>query len=210
VGILSSFSIIDRRLNITRTKSVVSSPALFTIVFPKWSHRVADTKPSGRAVIEGADAVVAQEVAHVEKKGVLNLLPRWISRLKWLSETHEAVDALLVFVEPGRISIRDPAEAKRIRNQYAELAANPSSDDLELLRLIQDRYGILHIPKSKRASLGDPALLHLSIQRGLKTALYVAIYPTSIELMSVAYRNRHLPEFHSELSDLPYPNEEGQ
>ena len=167
---------------------------------------MADTKPSGRAVVEGVEAVVAQEVAHVDKKGVLNLLPRWTARLVWLSDIQKAVDALLVFLQPGRISIRDPElDVKRIRDQYAELSIDPSQDDLELLRLIQDRYGMLHIPKSKRASLGDLALLHLGIQRGVRTSIYVAVYPASLELMSVEYRNRHLPEFHSELSDLPYP-----
>jgi hypothetical protein len=167
---------------------------------------MADTKPSGRAVIEGIEAVVSQEVAHIDKKGLFNFLPRWTTRLKWLCEA-KAVDALLVFLEPGRLSIRDPEpDVRRIKDQYAELAENPSSDDLEVLRLIQDRYGMLHIPKSKRASLGDPALLHLGIQRGLRTPIYVAVFPISIDLISIEYRSSHLMEFHSELSELPYPD----
>jgi hypothetical protein len=168
---------------------------------------MADTKPSGKAVVEGDKAIVVQEVAHVDKKGVLNLLPRWTSRLTWLSDPQDSVDALLVFLQPGRISIRDPKSAvQHIRDRYAELSSSPSSDDLELLRLIQDRYGLLHVPKSKRVSLGDPALLHLGISRGLRAPLYVAIYPDSIELISVENRAKDLLDFHSELSDLPYPD----
>jgi hypothetical protein len=53
-------------------------------------------------------------------------------------------------------------------------------------------------------SLGEPALLHLQVQRGVRTPIYVAVFPSSIELLSVAYRNQELLEIQSELEDLPF------
>jgi hypothetical protein len=165
---------------------------------------MAETKPSGRSIVEGDAAIVTQEVAHVDAKGVLNILPRWTTRLSWLTQSDDGTDALMLFLEPGRISIRDIGSAGRITERYGELVSNPTPETLDLLRLIQDRYGRLYIPKSKRVSVGEPALLHLGIQRGVKTPIYVAIFPTSLELLSVAYRNAQLLEFRADLEDLPF------
>jgi hypothetical protein len=167
---------------------------------------VAETKPSGASIVEGAAAVVSQEVAHVDKKGCLNLLQRWTGRLQWFPSLHtEDFDALMIFLELGRISIRDfRTDGPLIQERYNQLSANPDAEALELLRLLQDRYGRLRIPGSRRPSLGDPALAHLGIQRGQKSPIYVAIFPRSIELISPAYRNAKLIEYAAELDELPF------
>jgi|SRR5271166_262939 len=166
---------------------------------------MSGTRPSGRPVVEGPAAIVTQEVAHIDKKGCLNLLPRWTAKLSWLAPLDNSTEALLIFLRPGRISIRDLATyAPRIRERYNEIAADVQQASLDLLRLLQDRYGQLYIPKSRRVSLGDPALLHLQVERGVITPIYVAVFPGSIDLLSVAYRNEQLMEIQSELEDLPF------
>lgn len=167
---------------------------------------MAETKPSGLPIVEGTRAIVWQEVAHVDQKGCLNLLQRWTSRLAWFPSPHtEDFDALMVFLEPGRISIRDlRSDGARIQERYSVLAEDPDTEALELLRLIQDRYGRLRIPRSKRPSLGDPALAHLGIARGQKSLIYAAIFPNTIELISPIYRNKKIIEFEPQLDDLPF------
>jgi hypothetical protein len=167
---------------------------------------MSETRPSGRLVVGGPAAIVTQEVAHIDKKGCLNLLPRWTAKLSWLAPLDNSTEALLIFLRPGRISIRDLATyGPRIRERYNEIAADVQQQaSLDLLRLLQDRYGQLYIPKSRRVSLGDPALLHLQVERGVVTAIYVAVFPSSIDLLSVAYRNEQLMEIQSELEDLPF------
>ncbi len=167
---------------------------------------MAETKPSGIAIVGGPTAIVTQEVAHVNKKGCLNLLPRWTNRLAWFpSPVQDEFEALMVFLEPGRISIRDlQIEGPRIQDRYNQLAREADAETLELLRLIQDRYGRLHIPKSRRPSLGDQALAHLGIERGQRSTIYAAIFPDSIDLLSAAYRNAKLIVFDEQLDGLPF------
>jgi hypothetical protein len=167
---------------------------------------MAETKPSGRPIVDGPAAVVSQEVAHIDKKGCLNLLHRWTSRLAWFpSPLADDFEALMIFLAPGRISIRDlRVEGDRIQQRYNELVADPDIETLEVLRLIQDRYGRLHIPQSRRPSLGDPALTHLRVARGQRSTIYVALFPNSIDLLSAAYRDAKLVAFEEQLDDLPF------
>jgi hypothetical protein len=112
----------------------------------------------------------------------------------------------MVFSKPGLISLRDwktssPAILKRIE----ELSEIPDDDDLEALRLIQDRYQKLVIPANDRSSLGEAALAHLGIDlaNGSKFLIYVGIFANRIDLMSPQYRNAKLIEGHQQIDDLP-------
>lgn len=113
----------------------------------------------------------------------------------------------MIFLSPGRISIRDlRTDGPRIQARYEQLAAETDDETLELLRRIQDRYGRLRIPRSRRPSLGDPALAHLGLERGQKSMTYVAIFSNSIDVLSPAYRNAKLVTFERQLEDLPNPD----
>jgi hypothetical protein len=141
----------------------------------------------------------------VRKKAAI--LPRWRNRVTWLRPSQEPhTDALMVFSKPGLISLRDwktssPAILKRIE----ELSEIPDDDDLEALRLIQDRYQKLVIPANDRSSLGEAALAHLGIDlaNGSKFLIYVGIFANRIDLMSPQYRNAKLIEGHQQIDDLP-------
>lgn len=165
---------------------------------------MADTRPSGTPIIVGEPSSVVQEVAHIDERGRFHLLPRWTRRLNWFVNEQEFI-ALLVFAEPGRIQLF-PWEplGPQIVARYEELSNDPDGADADALRLIQDRYGRVSTT-NRRFYIGDAALLHLGLplKRGTKKAIYVAILPTTIELLSPNYRDAKLAEGHPQLHDLP-------
>lgn len=80
-------------------------------------------------------------MTQVDRRGRINLLPRWTKGIEWLSTEPVEIAALMVFEEPGQISIRSwEEEGKRVRERYLELASQEDETSLEALRLIQDRY----------------------------------------------------------------------
>jgi hypothetical protein len=162
-------------------------------------------RPSGIPIVE--DSSVGVSIAHVEMRGRLNILPRWRKRVAWLASAGTAdAPALMVFAEPGLVSIRDwKPDGPRIEQRFSELAKSTDPDANQALRLIQDRYQRLTIPAADRTSLGDGALAHLgfSVERGRKSLVYVCIFPDRIEIMSPAYRDSKLVEGHPLIDDLP-------
>jgi len=112
----------------------------------------------------------------------------------------------MIFVEPGLLSLRSwKPDGPRIAARYIELAQLGADTDLDALRLIQDRYGKLSIPKERRPHLGDAALQHLGLPttRDATSNVYVAIYPKRIDLLSPNYRNAKHVAGHPALDDLP-------
>ena len=163
-------------------------------------------RPSGLSIVEESSAEIVVHVAHVEARGRLNILPRWRKRVTWLSSKTSDVLALMVFVEPGFVSIREwEPDGPRVQRRFAELLASTDADAREAMRLIQDRFQKLVIPVGDRPSLGDAALAHLGLQveRGKKSIIYVAVSSDRIELMSQSYRDAKLIEGHPLIEDLP-------
>jgi hypothetical protein len=162
-------------------------------------------RPSGLPIVEIDKVGVF--VSHLEIRGRLNLLPRWRKRVAWLATGNNAdVQALMVFAEPGLISIKEwEPDGPRIQQRAAELANSEDIDALEALRLIQVRYQRLIIPSKERPSLGHGAVAHLgfAIERGLKSTVYVCLFSDRIEIMSPAYRDSKLIEGHELIDDLP-------
>ncbi len=164
-------------------------------------------RPSGVPIVEDDSAGMIVSLAHVEIRGRVNILPRWRKKVVWLASVNKAdTQALMVFEEPGLISIRawEP-DGPRIQQRFAELSASSDADAPQALRLIQDRYQRLVIPAQDRPSLGDAALAHLGlrVERGQKSIIYVCVSPEKIELMSPAYRDSKLTEGHPLIDDLP-------
>lgn len=164
------------------------------------------SRPSGHPIVDDASADIIVSVAHVEARGRLNILPRWRKRVVWLQSFDEPALGLMVFVEPGLISIRPwEPDGPRVQKRFAELSASPDADAVEAMRLIQDRYQRLVIPTKDRPSLGDAALAHLGLQveRGKRSVIYVCVSSEKIELMSPAHRESKLIEGHPLIEDLP-------
>jgi hypothetical protein len=164
-------------------------------------------RPSGIPVVDDAAATVTVTVAEIEKRGRLNILPRWRRRVAWIDASGASdIQALMIFSEPGLICIRSwEPTGPAIEQRFAELSESPDSEALEALRLIQHRYQRLIIPARERPSLGDAALAHLGlpIHREQKSLVYVTVLEDRIEVMSSAYREAKLTEGHPLLDDLP-------
>jgi hypothetical protein len=164
-------------------------------------------RPSGLSLIDDERSAVAVAIARIEARGRLNILPRWRNRVAWLGQSGgHNTEALMVFSTPGLISLRDwKSSSPAILQRIADLSESPDDDDLEALRLIQDRYQKLVIPANDRSSLGEAALAHLGIDgaSGSKFLIYVCIFTDRIDLMSPHYRNAKLIEGHHLIDDLP-------
>src|SRR5882724_4361165 len=108
---------------------------------------MAETRPSGTPVIPDVEALVTQELAEVDGRGRLHLLPRWAKRTNWLSlPATDEFEALMILVEPGRLSLKSwEPDGPRIQKRYRDLSIAEGGPDLEALRLIQDRYRKLPI-----------------------------------------------------------------
>jgi len=168
---------------------------------------MSETRPSGLSVVESDAAVVVQEVAELDERGRLHLLPRWVSRVDWLNSAGKNdIDALMVLIEPGLIAFHDwKVDGPRIAKRYKDIATSSDADAFEALRLIEDRYCRVKITKDRRPHLGDAALAHLGlpIKRSEKSLVYVVIYPNRIEILSPAFRNAKLISGTHQLDDLP-------
>ena len=171
---------------------------------------MATTRPSGTPLTPSESSFVLQELADVDERGRIHLLPRWTARVSWLHRALESskgdIEALLVLSEPGRLSIKDWAtEGLRVMRRYQEVSESIEESNLELLRLFQDRYQKLVIRQDRRPYLGDAALHHLElpISRLTKSVVYVAVFPEQIDLLGTSCRNRLLISGNSFLDDLP-------
>lgn len=167
---------------------------------------MAETRPSGTPLIPDSDTPVIQEVAEVNRRGQIHILRRWAVRVGWLPVPAVSSDeALMVFLEPGRLSIQSwEPWAPKIIERFQELEAS-GEFGFESLRLIQDRYARLIIPKERRPYLGDSALQHLGLPtaRKEKSNVYVVVGKSQIELLSLSYRDSQNVRGHPELNDLP-------
>ena len=164
-------------------------------------------RPSGLSIIDDDSASIIAAVAKVDIRGRLNILPRWRKKVPWLVPTGEPdLQALMIFAEPGLISIIDwKVQGPRIQQRISDLSNSTDAEAIEALRLIKDRYQRLIIPVRDRTSLGDAALAHLGmrVERGQKSIIYVYVYSDRIELMSPACRDTKLLEGHPLIEDLP-------
>jgi hypothetical protein len=166
---------------------------------------MARTRPSGLPIVEPDSLVIAEEVAKIDGRGRLRLLPRWTARIAWWSDD-DPFEVLMVFDEPGRITLRDwKTDGLRVVTRYEELKQRDDQDALEALRLLADRYQRLRFDREKCAHVGDAALAHFKfpIERGAERIVYVAIFPELLVLLSPAYRDAKLTLGSPLLDDLP-------
>jgi hypothetical protein len=167
---------------------------------------MSETRPSGTPVVPDAPNAVIQEVAVIDERGRLHLLPRWTKQTDWIPTPATApVDAILIFVEPGLVSLRNwETVGTQIVERYQAICSEHELST-EVLRLIHDRYRKLAIPVDRRPHLGDATLVHLGlpITREAKSVVYVFVAENRIDILSPAYRNAKLVAGDARLDDLP-------
>lgn len=154
---------------------------------------MSETKPSSNPIISPSEGQLALEVAEVDPRGRFHILNRWAALVGWSLQKNRAVDALLILEVPGRLSIQawEP-DGPRILASFKE--EKDRDADTQVLLSYLDRYQRLAIGADRRPYLGDLALVHLGIpiRSSEHTAVYAAISPGRIDLMSQAFRNEHL------------------
>lgn len=168
---------------------------------------MAETRPSGRPLVPDAEALVSQEIAEVDGRGRIHILPRWTKRTIWPPFSPSAdFEVLLVLKEPGRLRMIpwEPV-GPQILARFRALEEMEDGPDLEALRLLQDRYVRMAIPRERRPYLGSAALQHLGLptRRGSPTNVYVVVMRERIDIIGPAYRDRRQQEGHPALDDLP-------
>ena len=167
---------------------------------------MSSTRPSGISAIPDELGRVVQEISHIDQRGRLHILPRWIEALGWLRNRKPETVALVTFLEPGRLSLRAWDEfGPSIVERYKGVMHSTDPAELEAMRAIQDRYARLDIRADNRPYLGDIVLAHLGLplERSHKAIVYIVILPEQIDILSPEYRNRKLIEGHPILVDLP-------
>ena len=167
---------------------------------------MALTRPSGYPMVEDESAPVREEVAVIDGRGRLYMQRRWTQRISWWpSNPTELFSVLMIFAEPGLLSLRDwVANSAGIAERYAELAELDEEDAREAMRLIQDRYRRLPVDKGRRAHIGDAGLAHLGFPLDrAKNTVYVALFADRIDVFSANYRDSKLVESSSWIEDLP-------
>lgn len=166
---------------------------------------MAETRPSGASFVE--EKGLLQEVTEIDARGRLHLLSRWTDRVVWMrTQRPSEMEALMVFREPGLLSISDPAAVgPKILGRYEEITLSTDDPDLEIRRLIHDRYARLTIPRDWRPYLGDAALAHLglSISRDKSAVAYVVVFNSRVDVLTPALRNSRLIRGHPMIDDLP-------
>ena len=167
---------------------------------------MAETRPSGFPLVSDDRAPILQELARLDGRGRIHVLPRWSSRLTWLpAPAVTEVIALLEMPEPGILSLKPwEPNGTSVMAKWAVLHGSEDETPLEVFRLMQDRYQRLAIPVDRRPYLGDLALQHLGLptERGATSNVYVAVGGDRIDVFSPSYRNTKLLEGHILLDDL--------
>jgi len=166
------------------------------------------SRPSGvSGILDGEDEPIIEEPAHFEERGRFNFFPRWRKQVDWLVPSiTRSVEALIVFEEPGLLSIREWAkDGPAIQQRFKDLAASQDEGRLRAMRWIQTRYRRLKLPPRERPCLGDAALVHLGFptEKTDKLAVYVWLLPDRLEIASPEYRGRLLSHRNSLTEDLP-------
>jgi hypothetical protein len=169
---------------------------------------MSETHPSGHPLVANEIGPVFQEVAEIDTYRRINLLKRWTRRLDWLAAIDTgAAEVLMVLSEPGLLKLMPwKPEGPRLLKLYEEISNDPElEENLETARLIRDKYERLVIDREHRPYLGDSALAHLGIptERGIKSTIYVAVYPQYIAIMSREYRNNKLALSTPALDNFP-------
>lgn len=153
-------------------------------------------------------APLAQQVVEIDQRGRLRIPASFVEATSWLSAKGALGEALMVLDEPGRIVLLPwETEGARVVKRRLELIELAEHDDgaAEDLRLLEDRYKRLQIPKKDlRLTLTDEIMAHLGIMpTKAKAIAYVLRTRDRIEIWSAKYRDDRLPSHESALHNLP-------
>jgi len=167
---------------------------------------MATNKFLGILLDPGIQGPVDQDVAEIDQRGRLQIPSRLISSITWLKKRETSSDALVILDEPGRIRLLSwENESTPILTRRKQLIENSgeSSEAVEALRLLEDRYKHLIIPKDSRPTLSKEITMHLGIPDDAKAQIYIVRVFEALEILSPQYRNGYRKTISEYLSNLP-------
>lgn len=148
---------------------------------------------------------VEQGVADIDHRGRIRVPSRMARLLSWLPSSGAPVDALAVFDEPGHIILlswkeRSPPVLTRRKKLIQDAQESPEA--LEGLRLLEDRYKRIPIPRDLRPTLSIEALMHLELPVATTTHVYIVRVFDALEILSPMFRKQRNTD-HDALTGLP-------
>ena len=150
-------------------------------------------RPRGLDLDPAMAAPVGQEVVTIDDRGRIRI-PGWlVADLDWFNFTQGAERYVLgVFEEPERIELRSWAQGSpAVLDFRAKLL---QAGNYPAIRLLEDRYRRIEIPKDLRPTLGDGARAHLRLGPDQNSYVYFFRTGDTIEIASTTYRDRVLRE----------------
>jgi len=163
--------------------------------YPMARGRQADTRLD-------AQYPLGQEVIAVDPRGRIRIPTGLTGGIGWLDSRGTAgCLALCVMDAPGTISLlswegESPAVVARRRQLETE-------GDHESVRLLDDRYRRLLIPKDLRLTLSLSHLVHLGLPPNATSAIYVFRMSQGLELVAPSKRDEQLLAAQADFLDLP-------
>lgn len=149
--------------------------------------------------------IVRQELVRIRDKARVPIFPRFYEDLSWFRQ-RAAFDCLLVLEEPGRLTVRDwDTSSPAVLNRLEALAQDALTDTgaTSHMRLLLDKYRLIHIGSDSRLRLTATPLRHLRITGEEGTYVYLTRYPTTLEILAEWRRDELITDIPVELQDLP-------
>lgn len=165
-------------------------------------------RPAGLQLDPDRPGPIAQAVVQGSGRGRFRLPADVVRGATWLGSTEAMVESLVVFEDPGYLVLLpwspdgDRVIARR-RELIASINEKSESEEIEALRVLEDRYKRVKIGKDLRVTLSPEMLQHLRLQRETAAQVYVVRVQDRIELISPDTRDRRLASGHPALDDLP-------
>jgi len=145
---------------------------------------------------------VLQEPVQLCRRDRLGIPLEIANAVPWLAKRASAeVFALAVLEEVGKITLRSwEVYGPAVLTEHQRLI---DSSDFESLRLLDDKYRRVQIPKDARITLTLSHILHLGLPTDLDTYVYVALVGESIQVFSAGFRDRQLSRAPAMFPELP-------
>ncbi len=159
-------------------------------------------RPQGLKLDPGSAHAAHQEPIQLCGRDRLGLPLEIANSVPWLAmRATTEVFALAVLVEPGLMTLLSWQEhgtaVVKERQRLIE------SGDSESLRLLDDRYRRVQIPKDARITLTLSHILHLGLPTDLNAHVYAALVGETVQILSTEYRDQQLSRARALFAHLP-------
>lgn len=179
-------------------------PELF---FPTSTQKMSMAKrgrPPGWMLDHDQPGPVHREALWIDARGRMTIPAVARERTSWLADGGQKL-TLFVCEDPGRIKILpwDPYGHRVFQRRRELLTLEPTSEVLEAILEIEDRYLRQSIETGGRVNLSEMALTHLEIRADLPTYAILVCISDVVEIWSVTYRRNRRKATLDILDDLP-------